>query len=445
MKISVFGLGYVGCVSAACLARDGHTVIGVDVDTQKVATAASGRSPVMESGLEALMEEAARAGRLRATSDGRAAVQQSDVSLICVGTPSNGNGSLDLQYVDRVCMELGKALASKKGYHVVVLRSTVLPETVEGRLIPLLEEHSKRSAGMDFGVCMNPEFLREGSSIEDYDHPCHIVIGELDARSGDVVERMYEAVKAPVVRTAIRTAEMLKYVNNAYHALKVSFANEIGNLCAAHGIDGQEVMELFCRDRRLNISPAYLKPGFAFGGSCLPKDLRALVYRAKLQDVDCPLLGALLPSNQRQIQRGIELVESTRRKQIGILGLSFKAGTDDIRESPVVLLAEALIGKGYRVSIYDEKVDPARLTGANKSYLERELPHIASLMRPSLESVARESEVVVIGNSSAAFREVPSLLRADQILIDLVGITHDSCRHAKLPAVQEVARHEAVC
>lgn len=444
MKVSVFGLGYVGSVSAACLARDGHTVIGVDLDAHKVAAVASGRSPVIETGLDKLMKDAVQAGRLCATSDGRAAVQASDVSLICVGTPSNGNGSLDLQYVDRVCIEIGTALAEKNDYHVVVVRSTVLPETVEGRLIPLLEAHSQRSAGTDFGVCMNPEFLREGTAIEDYDHPCHVVIGELDERSGDLVERLYAAVHAPVVRTTIRTAEMLKYVNNAFHALKVTFANEIGSLCAEIGIDGQEVMELFCRDRKLNISPAYFKPGFAFGGSCLPKDLRALVYRARFQDVDCPLLNAVLPSNQRQIQHGIELVERTRRKKIGVLGLSFKAGTDDLRESPIVLLVEALVGKGYQVSIYDEKVELSRLTGANKSFVERELPHIATIMRSSLADVVENSAVVVIGNSTPAFRDVPSMLREDQILIDLVGVTRDTCRHAKVPAYQEIARHETV-
>jgi GDP-mannose 6-dehydrogenase len=444
MRVSVFGLGYVGCVSAACLARDGHTVIGVDVDAHKVAAAGAGRSPVLEKGLDELMQQAVRAGRLRTTCDGRQAVMESDVSLICVGTPSNGNGSLNLEFVDRVCIEMGTALAEKTGYHVIVVRSTVLPETIEGRVIPIVEEHSGRTAGIDFGVCMNPEFLREGSAIEDYDHPCHIVLGELDARSGDVAESLYKAVQAPVVRTTIRTAEMLKYVNNAFHALKVAFANEIGNLCAAHGTSGREVMEMLCRDRRQNISPAYLKPGFAFGGSCLPKDLRALVYRAKVRDVDCPLLSAVLPSNQQQIQRAIELVERARRKKIGILGLSFKAGTDDVRESPVVLLVEALVGKGYQVRIYDENVKLAQLTGANKSYLERELPHIASLMGDRLEEVVAQAEVIVIGNGSAALCKVPDKLREDQILIDLAGITGDPRPAAGSSAAQESTRYESV-
>jgi GDP-mannose 6-dehydrogenase len=445
MKISVFGLGYVGCVSAACLARDGHSVIGVDVDHQKVARVNAGHSPVIEKGLDELMAEIVRSGKLQATLDSQAAVERSDVSLICVGTPSNSNGSLNLQYLERVCIEVGNALAIKKGYHVVVVRSTVLPGTVEGKLAPLLEQHSGRRIGNDFGICMNPEFLREGSAIEDYDHPCQIVIGELDARSGDAAQQLYEAIQAPVIHTAIQTAEMLKYVNNAFHALKVAFANEIGNLCSVHGIDGQEVMELFCRDRRLNISPSYLMPGFAFGGSCLPKDLRALVYRAKERDVECPLLSSVLPSNQKQIHRAIELVEETRRKKVGILGLSFKAGTDDIRESPIVHLVEALVGKGYHVSIYDEKVELSRLTGANKTFLERELPHIATLIRNSLQEVVAQTDVVVIGNGSVSFQEVPDSLRDDQILIDLVGITRRRQRAPQLPAVlQEMSSHERI-
>lgn len=447
MRISVFGLGYVGCVSAACLARDGHTVIGVDVDPHKVATTNAGRAPVLEPALENLIGDVVNAGRLRATVDARSALQQTDISLICVGTPSNSNGSLDLRYLDRVCMQIGGALAGKSDYHVVVVRSTVLPGTVEGRLSLLLEQHSDLRAGTDFGICMNPEFLREGSAIEDYDHPSVIVIGELDAKSGDVAQRLYERVQATVVRTSIPTAEMLKYVNNAFHALKVTFANEIGNLCAAHGIDGHEVMEHFCLDRRLNISSAYLKPGFAFGGSCLPKDLRALVYRAKEQDVHCPLLSAVLPSNQGQIQRALEMVEKTRLRKIGILGLSFKAGTDDIRESPIVHLVEGLVGKGYQVRIFDEKIDLARLTGSNKSFLERELPHIATLLCDSMKEVIAQSEVVVIGNNDKAFRNLPQLLQEEQVLVDLVGMTRDTpfSLPGLAPFLKERTVRESIC
>jgi GDP-mannose 6-dehydrogenase len=403
------------------LARDGHTVVGVDVSAQKVDAVTSGRSPVIERGLDELVRQMVSAGRLRATSDSHQAVQDSEVSLICVGTPSNDSGSLNLHFVENVCREIGAALATHDAYHVVVVRSTVLPGTVEKVLIPLLERESGRVAGREFGVCMNPEFLREGTALLDYYAPSHIIIGELDPASGDRVACLYRAVDAQVRRTAIPTAEMLKYVNNAFHAVKVVFANEVGAMCKAHGMDGQELMELFCEDRRLNISPAYLKPGFAFGGSCLPKDLRALVYRAKERDLECPMLSAALRSNHLQIERGIRLVEGTGCKKIGILGLSFKASTDDVRESPVVPLVETLVGRGYDVCIYDDTVDPSRLVGANRLFLERELPHIASLMRPSIDDVTSEAEVVVVTNTSPAFREVSGSIRDGQILIDLAG------------------------
>lgn len=421
MRVSVFGLGYVGCVTAACLVRDGHEVTGVDVSPQKVAQINAGQSPVLEPGLGDLIAEAVRSGRLRATLEAQAAVHESEVSLICVGTPSSRNGSLKLDYIVGVSREIGAALATKQGYHAVVVRSTVLPGTVRETLLPYLEGCSGKHAGTDFGVCVNPEFLREGSAVDDFYHPSLVVIGEFDTCSGDLAQRLYNAVHAPVVRVPLETAEMLKYVNNAFHALKVVFANEIGALCKAHGIDGQEVMELVCRDRRLNISPSYLRPGFAFGGSCLPKDTRALLYRAKERDVEALLLSAVLSSNQGHLHRGIALVEGTRCKRVGVLGLSFKPGTDDIRESPTVHLIETLVGRGYEVRVYDEQVDPERLIGSNKSFLEREIPHIASLMLPSIGEVVAQTEVVVIANGSAAFREVPALLRDEQILIDLVG------------------------
>lgn len=422
MKISVFGLGYVGCVSAGCLAQDGHDVIGVDVHPLKVELVQAGCSPVVEPGLDRLLEEAVRDGRLRATLESRAAVLESDLSLICVGTPSNGNGNLKLDYVENVCREIGSALAMKQDYHVVVVRSTVLPGTLRSKLLPILERCSGKQAGSDFSLCINPEFLREGSAISDYYCPSHTIIGEFDQRGGDAVEALHKAVAAPVVRISIEAAEMVKYVNNAFHALKVVFANEIGTLCKVHGIDGQEVMEVVCLDKRLNISPAYLRPGFAFGGSCLPKDVRALLYRAKERDVEAPLLSAVLASNREHIERGIAMVEDTGRKKIAVLGLSFKPGTDDIRESPTVRLVETLIGRGYHVSIYDEQVEPSRLVGANKSFLEREIPHIASLMRASLDEVVAQAEVVVIANGSASFQRVSQLMRDDQILIDLIGV-----------------------
>lgn len=425
MKIGIFGLGYVGCVTAACLARDGHTVAGVDVNPLKVQMLNDGQSPIIEPGLDALIQEAIHAGSLRASSDYTDVVMNSDVSLICVGTPSNDNGSLKLEYVERVCREIGEALAQKPDYHVVVVRSTVLPGTVEEKLISILEQASGKKAGVDFGVGMNPEFLREGSAIRDYYTPALIMIGEIDERSGDVIQGLYECVKAPLTRSTIRTAEMVKYTCNAFHALKVVFGNEIGNLAKANGVDGQEIMDIIGQDKQLNISTTYLRPGFAFGGSCLPKDLRAILYRGKELDVETPTLASLLPSNQHHVQLGIKMVEKTRKRNIGVLGLSFKAGTDDTRESPIIALIETLMGRGYHVRIYDEKIQLARLMGANKTFLEKELPHITSQMCATLEELVEQSEVLVIANGSPEFRQVPGMMREDQTLIDLVGIAKE--------------------
>lgn len=437
MRVSIFGLGYVGCVSAACLAQDGHTVIGVDIDPFKVSQIQAERSPVIEPGLDELVREGVRSGRLRAMHDSYEAVVNSDVSLICVGTPSSENGRLKLDYVEKVSAEIGRALALKQTYHVVVVRSTVLPGTVQDRVIPVLKQHSGRCPGADFGVSMNPEFLREGCAIHDYFHPSHIVIGEIDSRSGDAVEALYTSVDARVIRTTLPVAEMVKYVNNAFHALKVAFANEVGNLCKAQGLDGQEVMAIFVQDQRLNLSPAYLRPGFAFGGSCLPKDLRALNYRAKELDLSLPVMDAILDSNEKQVQLGIKIIERTGKQKIGILGLSFKAGTDDIRESPIVPLVETLVGRGYQVSIYDETVVPDQLIGANRAFLERGIPHIASLMRSSVDEVVDEAETVVIANDSATYRAVAERARHGQILIDFIGIAKRNDRMR--------ARYEGIC
>jgi len=437
MRISVFGLGYVGCVTAACLASEGHTLIGVDVNPQKVELVVAGQSPVEEPGLDLLIKEVVKSGRFKATLDSQAAVRNSDVSLICVGTPSNSNGSPNLQYIENVCSEIGNALATMQDYHVVVIRSTVLPGSVEEKLIPLLEHHSGRRAGTDFGVCANPEFLREGCAINDYVHPSFVLIGELDQRSGDTAQAMYKSLSAPVIRTTIQNAQMVKYASNAFHALKVTFANEIGNLCKAQGINGQQVMEIFGQDHHLNISTAYLKPGFAFGGSCLPKDLRALMYRAKERDEECVVLRSVLASNQKQIELAIKLVERTGKKKIGILGLSFKAGTDDVRESPAIILAETLLGRGYHVRIFDETVQLSRLVGANKSYVEKELPHIISQMCPSVEQLVAQSEVLVVTSSSKSFHRVREMVQSNQILIDLVGI-QNSANHLE-------AAYQGIC
>lgn len=422
MKISIFGLGYVGCVSAACLANDGHQVTGVDVSQYKVDSIIAGKSPIIERGLDELIKKQIESGTLCATTDGQKAVLQSDLSLICVGTPSASNGSLNTGYVEKVCAEIGAALAKKSDYHVVVIRSTVLPTTVQNKLIPILEESSGLRAGVDFGVCMNPEFLREGSAIKDYYRPSYIVIGSIDKKSAEIMEKVYVAVDSPVIHTTLQTAEMVKYASNAFHAVKVSFANEIGNLSKAFGIDGREVMGILVQDHQLNISPTYLRPGFAFGGSCLPKDLRAILYAAKDQDIEVPMLGATLESNEQQIQRGVELIQKTGQHKVGVLGLSFKAGTDDIRESPVVSMVETLIGKGYEVRIYDDVVKPEMLHGANRAFYERRLSHIAAIICPSIEEVMQEAEVLVVTNGSPTFQDLPHKLLPHQTLIDLAGV-----------------------
>ena len=425
MRVSVFGLGYVGSVSAGCFASLGHEVIGVDVNAMKVGMINAGQSPVIEAGLGELIATGIEERRLHATTSAAEGIHVSDISLVCVGTPSDDNGNLNLTYVQRVCREIGEALASAKHYHVVVVRSTILPGTLEGCVIPALESASRRQAGRDFGVAFNPEFLREGTAVHDFYHPPYTIIGRYDDRSAQTAAQLYENVQADLLIVPLKVAETVKYVNNAFHALKVTFANEIGNLCKRQGIDGHQVMDIFCRDDKLNLSPYYLKPGFAFGGSCLPKDLRALLYHVGRLDLHLPMLEAVLPSNELQIKQAFEMVRQTGRKRVGALGFSFKAGTDDLRESPMVELIEYLIGKGYQVKLYDKNVSLARVHGANRAYIEREIPHIATLMCDSMEEVVAESDVVIIGNRAPEFREALKLARADQVVIDLVRIMKD--------------------
>ena len=423
MKLSVFGLGYVGCVSAACFAKEGHEVWGVDVNSTKVEIINSGRSPIVEAGVGDLIGEMITLGRLRATTDSAEAVRNTELSLICVGTPSNQNGSLDLTYVKRVCQEIGAALEKKRERHTVVIRSTMLPGTIEGVVIPTLEVYSGKKAGRDFGVSINPEFLREGTSLKDFYAPPFTLIGADEEDVAASVRRLYSNIEAPLYVTRIRAAEMVKYACNCFHAVKVSFANEIGNVCKSLGIDSHEVMDVFCQDTKLNLSPYYLKPGFAFGGSCLPKDLRAVTYKAKELDVEVPLLRSVLQSNDGQIARAVEMVLRAGKRRVGVLGFSFKAGTDDLRESPMVAMIETLIGKGLQVALYDRDVSLARLFGANKEYIEREIPHISQLMRGSIEEVLEHAEVVVVGNRAEEFRDIESRLRAGQLLIDLVRVS----------------------
>jgi GDP-mannose 6-dehydrogenase len=422
MKLSIFGLGYVGCVSAACFAKEGHEVTGVDINATKVGIINSGESPIVESGLGELIKEVVAAKNLSATANTAEAIQATELSLVCVGTPSNANGSLDLTFVERVCQEIGAALKLKPAHHTVVIRSTMLPGTIESVVTPTLEKNSGKKAGTDFSVCINPEFLREGTSLKDFYAPPFTLIGADTEQSADIVRGLYATIDAPLYVTAVKTAEMVKYVCNCFHGLKVSFANEIGNICKGLNIDSHEVMEVFCQDTKLNLSPYYLKPGFAFGGSCLPKDLRAINYKAKQLDVEAPLLAAILESNRLQVARAVEMVTRTGKKRVGVLGFSFKAGTDDLRESPMVSLIETLIGKGFQLAIYDRHVSLARLFGANKEYIEREIPHISQLMRGSIDEVLESSDVIIIGNKAEEFREIESRLRAGQQVIDLVRL-----------------------
>ena len=422
MKISIFGLGYVGAVSAGCLAQDGHEVIGVDPYIPKVDLINEGNTPVIEKDIGEIIAAAVKDKRLRATTDIREAINNSQLSLICVGTPSQLNGSLDLKYIRNVCEQIGEVLKSKSDFHVVVVRSTMLPGNMMSTVIPILEEKSQKKAGVEFGICNNPEFLREGSAVYDFYNPPKTVIGELEARGGDVLASVYEKLSAPLIRTDVETAEMVKYVDNVWHALKVGFANEIGNVCKKLDLDSHRVMDIFCEDTKLNLSPYYLKPGFAFGGSCLPKDLRALTYKARSVDLELPILNAILPSNELQVERGIHMVTDKNSKKVGVLGMSFKAGTDDLRESPIVELIERLLGKGYDIRIYDRNVQLASLTGANKDFILNRIPHISKLLVDSIDAILDHAETIVIGNGDSEFKDIYSRISTGQVIVDLVRI-----------------------
>jgi len=424
MKVSVFGLGYVGTVSAGCLANDGHEVLGVDPIQTKVDLINQGHTPIIEAEIGEIVAANVKAGRLRAVVDAVEAMQKTDLSLVCVGTPSQPNGNLDLRFIRRICEQIGHALRDKHAKHTVVIRSTVLPGTMRDIVIPILEESAQKQAGVDFGVCHNPEFLREGSAVRDFYAPPKTVIGELERSSGCLLAQLYEKLDAPLIRTSVETAEMVKYVDNCWHALKIGFANEIGNFSKVLGIDAHEVMNIFCQDRKLNISPAYLLPGFAFGGSCLPKDLRALTYKAKTADLNLPILSSILPSNEMQISRGMQIIMEKGHQKIGILGFSFKAGTDDLRESPMIEVIERLLGKGYELCIYDKNVNLASLVGANRDFILNHIPHISRLMVGSVEAVLDFAQTVVIGNKDHDFGTVPDKLRDGQSIVDFVRITN---------------------
>jgi GDP-mannose 6-dehydrogenase len=437
MNLSVFGLGYVGCVSAASLAGDGHHVVGVDVNQEKVDAINAGCSPIGEPGLEPLLGTCVAERRLRATTDTADAVRDSDVSLFCLGIPSRHNGSLDLSSLQRVAEQVGAALASKPSYHVVVVRSTLLPGTTHEVVIPALERASGKSYGDGFGVSVNPHFLREGTALRDFRHPPLTLVGHNHAADATGTIDLYQSVDAPLISTSIPVAEMIKYTSNTWHALKVVFANEIGNLCKKLEVDSHEVMDIFCRDQKLNLSPSYLKPGSAFGGSCLPRDVRALQYRAREVDVELPVISHILESNQLQIQHAIDEVLETRRRSIGLLGFSFKSHTDDLRESPMVILARALLGKGLGLRIYDRNVSLARLVGANKEYIETQIPHLSSLLCHTIDEVISGSEVIVVGNPDPEFTEAIRHCGPGHIVFDL----------ARLPVVGSLldADYRGIC
>jgi GDP-mannose 6-dehydrogenase len=428
-------LGYVGTVSAGCLADDGHEVVGVDPLPTKVDLINRGQSPIIETDIGEIIAATVKAGRLRATSDPVQAIRETELSFVCVGTPSQANGNLDLRYIRRICEQIGEALKSKSARHTVVIRSTILPGTMHKMVIPTLEEFSGKKAGVDFGVCNNPEFLREGSAVKDFRQPPKTVIGESDQASGDILAALYKKLDAPLIRTNLETAEMVKYVDNSWHALKIGFANEIGTLGKSLGVDAHEVMKIFCQDQKLNISTAYLSPGFAFGGSCLPKDLRALSYQAKMHDLQLPILTSILPSNEMQIARGVQLITEKGNTRVGILGFSFKAGTDDLRESPLIEVIERLIGKGYDLRIYDKNVNIASLVGANRDFILNHIPHISKLMVNDIGAILNHAQTVVIGNKDPDFKIVPERLREDQFLVDFVRVIEGSSKNGNYDGI----------
>ena len=421
VSISIFGLGYVGSVSAACFANLGHNVIGVDVSSTKVEALASGRSPIVEARVSELLEDGHKTGRIRATTEASVAVRESDVSFVCVGTPSQRSGKLDLGYVERVVRDIGAALKQKKSHHVVVLRSTVLPGTTESLVIPALEDSSGLRAGKDFTVCYNPEFMREGCAVADFHQPPYTILGAQNPEHLAPLRELYKSVPGPVFETSIPVAEMVKYVSNAFHAVKVTFANEVGTLCQQLGVDTNTVTKIYTSDTKLNISPAYLSPGFAFGGSCLPKDLRALSYKAKELDLGLPMLESALRSNAVHVDRAIEAVLRTNQRKIAFLGLSFKSGTDDLRESPQVQMIKRLLGEGCHVKIWDQDVSLGRLAGSNRQYIEEVIPHIGSLLSSEFEDVVNSGEVVIIATKIDKERLVRSL-KPTQTVIDLVNL-----------------------
>jgi len=437
MKVLIWGLGYVGTVSAACLAELGHDVIGIEPNQTKVDALNAGTSAIREPGLSELVKKSVAEGRLRATRDGMSAVSGADISLICVGTPTAAEGSPALDYVQNVACDIGRGLKGADNYHVVVVRSTVFPGTVRKVVLPLLEQNSGRHAGKDFGLAVNPEFMREASSIEDFHNPPYTIVGELDGPSGDRIEALYDGVKAQLYRVTLEEAELVKITNNAFHALKAGFANEIGRICDAIGVDSHTVMRLVCADTKLNISPAYLKPGFAFGGSCLPKDVRALSFHARRLAVQVPMLDAIMPSNRLQVEAARIKIHEMRAQRVAVLGLSFKPGTDDLRESAVIPLIRDLWQDGVDVRIHDPDVEPKSMLGSNLEYLERQLPQIHRILCHDLHEALADCEAVVVSQNRTSFVEGIQALNGRAIVLDLVRLN-------KGPLLPGVPRYKGI-
>lgn len=421
MRVSVFGMGYVGVVSAACLADAGHTVVGVDISPAKIKMIAAGETPILEERIDSLVKSTVATGKLRATDDSLAAVADTDVSFISAGTPPGPTGAPSLEAVDACVAAIGKAAASKKGPHTVVVRSTIPPGTTEKRLKPILEQAAGRRVGDRLNLCFNPEFLREGSSVRDFYKPPQTIIGSMTPEGYDTVERLYVGIEAPVIRTTCTLAESVKYLCNAFHAVKIGFANEVGAVLKTLGVDSRDAMAMFCNDTVLNISTAYLRPGFAFGGSCLPKDLKAMLSLARQQNVQVPFLGHLLESNELHVERAFAMVQRHRKRKVALFGLAFKPGTDDLRESPLVTLAEKLIGKGYDLAIFDPYVDSSRLLGKNREFIEREIPHFERLMAATAADAIARSETIVVGHASPETQAAIAEGHGGRPVIDLQG------------------------
>jgi GDP-mannose 6-dehydrogenase len=420
MNISVFGLGYVGCVSLGCLAKNGHHVIGVDTNPTKINQINSGKATIIEKEVDVIIAEQRSAERIVATDNVLEAVSGSDISIIAVGTPSTDKGHLNLQFIFKVAEDIGEALKSKSSFHIIAIRSTIMPGTCDN-VASLIEKISGKKRNLDFAIVDNPEFLREGTAVRDYYNPPLTLIGSDNPQAAEKVADLYRQLPAEIIITDLKTAEIMKYINNTYHALKISFGNEVGNICAELGIDSHKVMEIFCKDKQLNISPYYFKPGFAFGGSCLPKDLKGLQTLAHDLYVEVPLIESINRTNEIQIQRAIKLIYKYNNKKLGFLGLSFKAGTDDLRNSPTVSIIETLLGKGCNIVIYDKNINMAMLTGTNKDYIDSRIPHLSNLLVKNPEIIVNECDVVVVNTREPEFLKL--VLEVDhKLIIDFVRL-----------------------